>query len=237
MPELLTRNGKMKKSSEYIYNFGIPAYQSTTGLKTCPNAGACAIGCYARSGAYLFSNVAKVFEWRLEQTHRADFEYAIQQEINKKKVKFLRIHDSGDFFHLNYLKKWIRIALANPDVTFYAYTKQVEMVKKARENYYWPNNFIIIFSFGGLQDNLIDITRDRHSLVFPSLYAAKKAGYANASENDAVAFQSKNHKIGLVFHHAKNIENTNWGLTLKSVKKRIDNVPQPIQLTMGVKNE
>ena len=225
----------MKKSSEYIYNFGIPAYISKTGLKTCPNAGACATGCYARSGAYLFSNVAKVFEWRLEQTHRADFEHCIQLEIDKKKVKFLRIHDSGDFFHLDYLKKWMRIADNNPGTHFYAYTKQVEMLKRAMVNYAWPKNFTIIFSFGGLQDALIDITRDRHSLVFPSLYAAKKAGYVNAAVNDAVAFQSKNHRIGLVFHHAKNIENTNWNLTLKSVNKRREAInKKPLQLTMGV---
>jgi hypothetical protein len=34
-----------------------------------------------------------------------------------------RIHVSGDFFSVEYVKKWIEIVTARPDVTFYAYTR------------------------------------------------------------------------------------------------------------------
>lgn len=217
--QLLTQNGKMKKSSEKIWNFGIPAFKSKDGFSTCPKAGACAKGCYAMSGAYMFSNVARAFEWRLEQTFKPEFINMVQLELNIKKVKYLRIHDSGDFYSLEYLMKWIEIMHANPAITFYAYTKQVKMIKDIKLTL--PKNFIVIFSFGGLEDNLINTEIDRHSLVFPSEYALKKAGYVNAANNDAIAFQSINPKIGLVFHHAKNIENTSWGMVLnKQLKKK-----------------
>lgn len=34
-----------------------------------------------------------------------------------------RIHVSGDFFHADYVQKWIEIATKRPDVRFYAYTR------------------------------------------------------------------------------------------------------------------
>ena len=213
MTQLLTQNSKMKKSKEKIWNFGIPAYQSQSGFKTCPNAGACAIGCYARSGAYMFSNVKTAFEYRLEVSQSNTFVCLMQTEIDKKQVKFLRIHDSGDFYDKEYLFKWMSIMHSNPNTLFYAYTKQVKMFKELA--FLFPKNFVYIYSFGGLQDSLIDVTKDRHSMVFPSVYALRKAGYVNTSNEDSPAFKSINHRIGLVFHHTKNIENTSWSAVLK----------------------
>lgn len=76
----------MKRSSSegvHLYNFGIPAFQSSTGIKTCPNAKACVAGCYARSGTYQFSNVAKAFENRLQLTQNKEFSSIIKYEVNK----------------------------------------------------------------------------------------------------------------------------------------------------------
>lgn len=53
MPEYnwLVQNSKIKKmSGPKTFNWGIPAYQSANGFKTCPNAAACAKGCYATMG-------------------------------------------------------------------------------------------------------------------------------------------------------------------------------------------
>lgn len=198
-----------------VLNWTIPAFQSTTGLKTCPMAGVCASGCYARSGTYRFFNTIRAHEAKLELTKKSDFVFKMIEEIehwlSKKSVKQLRIriHDAGDFYSLNYLNKWIAIMhhfIKEDRIKFYAYTKQVEMIKSTR----MPKNFTPIFSFGGKQDHLINVNTDRHSLVFESLDQLEAQGYTNGTLDDLIAPYHSNHRIGLVFHHAKSFENTLW---------------------------
>ena len=64
--ELLTQNSKIKKTSKHfnkrVFNFGIPAYKSNTGKVVCRMADKCIIFCYAKKGAYIWSNVSPAFE-------------------------------------------------------------------------------------------------------------------------------------------------------------------------------
>ena len=216
MTELLSKNSKMSKSglgSAIVYNFGIPAYESkATGIRTCPMAGTCAKGCYANQGSYVWSNVAQAYEWRLQQTLRVEFvedmieAIAVKQRTAKRNGKqlYIRIHDSGDFYNLEYIAKWFLIMNALPEVKFYAYTKMVRMFKGIQLGGRWtiPANFTLIFSFGGLQDSWIDIHTDRHSAIFESESALNEAGYSNAMDDDLIA-TGANHRIGLVYHGAK----------------------------------
>lgn len=216
----LTQNSKIKKmTGQKTFNWGIPAYQSKDGFKTCPNAAACAKGCYATQGAYLFSNVAKVFEARLKLSQSPNFALIINAEIKRRKIERLRIHDSGDFYSAEYLKRWIMIMRVNPNTQFYAYTKAVSMLKQFDEDGLLPSNFTVIYSYGGTEDKLIDRKTDRHSWVFSSEKALIDAGYSDASKNDSVALDS-NPKIGLIYHGTKNIENTDWGKVLNSPTKK-----------------
>ena len=225
---LLSQNSKIKKSfladgrEAVVFNFGIPAFKSQSGEFTCPNASACATGCYARSGAYLFSNVAKKFESRFEATKLDSFGAEIQKDLDSIKKKylgkakiFIRIHDSGDFYSPEYLAKWIKIMLVNADLNFYAYTKMISLFKKS-SGVNSVKNFSYIFSFGGREDHLIKST-DRHSMVFSSTSDLEKHSYADTSSNDLIAL-GENKKIGLVFHHAKNFDNTTWGQILEKQK-------------------
>jgi hypothetical protein len=216
----LTQNSKIKKMSGVkTYNWGIPAYKSASGFKTCPNAAACVKGCYATQGAYVFSNVAAVFERRLKLSQSPEFVSTIDAEIKRRNVKRLRIHDSGDFYSLSYFDAWMWIIERNPQTQFYAYTKRVSLVKGYRAlKRALPSNFTVIYSFGGTEDKLIDVTRDRHSWVFTSVKELKSAGYADAHKNDSVAL-GDNPKIGLVYHGNKSIENTDWLKVKQLVKK------------------
>ena len=134
---------------------------------TCPNAGACAKGCYALAGAYRFSNVAQAFERRLAVTQSNEFIDLMLKEIDANRAERIRIHDSGDFYSEEYLQRWLTIMRARPNVEFYAYTKMITMFKFHAP--YLPKNFTVIYSFGGTQDRLIDVKRDRHSLVFEKI--------------------------------------------------------------------
>jgi hypothetical protein len=193
--QLFTRNSKLKKASAYTVNFGIPA------LKTCPMAKVCKEFCYAAKGAYSWPVVKAAYEWRFQQTRKPQFVPMVLHDLRrKKKLEAVRIHDSGDFYNEDYLNRWLDIAEAMPDKIFYAYTKRIVMLKEYQEWGLVPPNFRIIYSLGGSQDRHINLEKDRHSRIFDSLEELEAAGYSNATEDDTVAWQSDNNKIGLVIH-------------------------------------
>lgn len=194
-------NRKLKQDN--IFTFGIPAGESKTGVVTCPNVGACAAGCYAKQGFYVMPNVAGKQEARLRLALSPDFVDVIDEEIKRRRVKRMRIHDSGDFFSVEYTNRWLEIIRRNPGVTFYAYTKMVRFFK-AREKIL-PKNFHVIFSSGGTQDALINRESDRHSVVFASESALKRARYSNAFHSDRPSLAGKK-RIGLVYHGAPSRE-------------------------------
>ena len=199
---LLTQNSKLKKTSKAlgvrVFNFGIPAYKSASGKLTCPFADECVKFCYARKGAYIWSNVKPAFEKRYELSKTDQFVGAMYNEIVKKKPDYVRVHDSGDYYSKAYLKKWIDIALLFPEVKFYSYTNSVLMLKAAD----LPSNFDIIFSDSGKQRNHINAIHDRHTKIFKSEADLEEAGYANASKVDLYATKwfNNTNKVGLVFH-------------------------------------
>ncbi len=108
--------------------------------------------------------------------------------------KAVRIHDAGDFFNADYLQLWIDLAEEYEDIMFYAYTKEVAMLKQA----VLPTNFRVIFSYGGKQDDMIDRQTDRHADVFPTIEALLEAKYYDQSDNDLLAVCAPNNKIGIV---------------------------------------
>jgi hypothetical protein len=221
MSQLLVQNAKMKKSSKNgitVVNWTLPAFQSETGFKTCPMAGACVSGCYARSGTYRFKSSVSAHNWKLELSQSDTFVGTMIAEIElwlkKRSVDHLklRIHDAGDFYSVSYLDKWIAIMShfeSNPRVSFYAYTKMVQMFQTEKPRL--PSNFRAIFSFGGKQDNLIQIETDFHARVFETVEALEAAAYQNGTDDDMVAAIGVSNRVGLVYHGAKSYQNTTWG--------------------------
>lgn len=207
MKNLISQNSKLKKTSKElkvrVFNFGITAYKTSKNKVVCPFADGCIKFCYAQKGAYIWSNVAKVFEQRYLATKKDNFIDEMTKELTEKKVDFLRVHDSGDFYSFEYLLKWFEIASINKDVKFYAYTNSIEMVKRAKVKNLIPSNFDFIFSDSGKQKNLIDVNKDRHTKIFNSIDELKSANYIDASKIDLFAtkyFNPNNKNVGLVFH-------------------------------------
>jgi hypothetical protein len=199
---LLTQNSKIKKTSKHfgvkLMNFGIPAYKSASGKLTCPMADACVKFCYAKKGAYIWSNVQPAFEARYQLSKTDKFVDAVNDEIRRKKPDYVRVHDSGDYYSRAYLNKWIAVAIHNPNVRFYSYTNMIDLIKKTD----LPDNYDIIFSDSGKQKHLIDETNDRHTKIFASSSDLNTAGYVDSSDYDlnATKWYSKSKKVGLIFH-------------------------------------
>ena len=133
-------------------------------------------------------------KYKISKTN--DFIPLMNEEIKKKKATHIRIHDSGDFYSIAYLNKWVQIAKDNTSVIFYAYTKSIKFFIDGLK---LPKNLKIIFSEGSKTDNLINTAKHRHARIFKSKELLNAAGYIDASSNDLKAITS-NKRVGLVYH-------------------------------------
>ncbi len=189
--KLLTQNSNLRRDG--ILNWTLPAWAGRLAdgrtYNTCPSAGICAKVCYARAGSYRFSNVL--------ERHERNLAYVLDDlpgwteqmiaEIGRKRGPVIvRIHDAGDFFADAYTQAWITVMAACPDARFYAYTKEVDRIRRLIEPDP-PPNFKWVFSYGGRQDGLLDELGDRVCDVFPDVDALQAAGYHDQAASDLLA--------------------------------------------------
>ncbi len=199
--ELLRQNSKLKKSSKNgvrIVQWSLPAYKVRqgphAGAVVCPMAGSCgkAGGCYAQQGAYVWKSAKDSHTKNYELSLSNEFQDSMQDDVRRHKNRaskkneklVVRIHDAGDFYSLDYIRKWCEVMVANPDVQFYAYTKMVRLLKGLAPTL--PSNFTVIYSEGGMQDSHIDVKVDRHSRVFSTEQELLDAGDDHAMLEFAV---------------------------------------------------
>lgn len=194
-----SNTSKLKK--EGIVSFSIPAYKSKKlNFITCPNSGYCKSLCYALQGRYLFKNVINAREYNLKVSLQANFVNLAIKDLKRLKAKYIRLHDSGDFYSQKYLNNWFKIASNFPDKIFYAYTKSNNL-----DFSNLPSNFKIIFSYGSKSDNKIDTSKP-HALIFKSKEQLEQANYIDCTNSDLLAINSV--KIGLIYHGSKKLNDT-----------------------------
>ena len=104
---------------------------------TCPYATEhCKKACYACKAERVYPGCKAAREKNLERSKKDSFVndmiYTIETEINTKKFEnkkiIFRIHESGDFYNLEYTQKWVEIAKHfenNKNIIFVAYTKSI----------------------------------------------------------------------------------------------------------------
>ncbi len=82
--------------------------------------------CYAQNGKYFYSSVLigqiKRLYAFLSNTNR--FIVSCINQINNSKYKYVRLHDSGDFFSVKYAQTWHRIAKECDKKKFFVPTKK-----------------------------------------------------------------------------------------------------------------
>lgn len=221
----LTQNSELRRIG--VWNWTLPAFVVTLTngrrFNACPNAGPCARVCYARFGTYQFGNVRarhlanleRVLDdptgWRDEVIAELDLP-AFRKPRDRSTLDHdpsdawlhdwvgrggaaVRVHDAGDFFAEWYLELWLEIAASHPSVLFYAYTKEVQMMLDNQARL--PENFRVVFSYGGLQDHLIDRTQHRHADVFPDVSQLSASDYTDQSKSDLIAVCAPTTRIGI----------------------------------------
>ncbi len=108
-------NAKIDKS---VLLFSIPP------IKTCLNCKDCAKNCYANKAYRLYPTVKAAWDRNLEISKDSKlFIELISQQIETSKKAYVRVHQSGDFYSVEYINAWYEIAKKHSGVMFWTYTK------------------------------------------------------------------------------------------------------------------
>jgi hypothetical protein len=131
------------------------------------------------------------------------------QEYRTKNTKLVRIHESGDFFSGAYLDAWIEVAIRNPDLKFYCYSKSLQLFL----NFNLPANFYFTASYGGKWDHLIDAGLfKRYAKVFMTEGDANAAGL-EVDHDDSHCFGDK--PFALLVHGTQP-KGSLWGKAIRA---------------------
>lgn len=107
-------------------------------VKTCPFCTpSCEKSCYARKAERVYPQVLPSREQNYNDSLESDFVsnmiYTIEKHLNSKafngRKAIFRIHESGDFYNVEYTRKWIEIVKHfehDTRITFLVYTKSLE---------------------------------------------------------------------------------------------------------------
>lgn len=162
------------KLSNSITTFSIPAGYTCPFAKECHSKANrltgkvvdgkhCQFRCFAASQEALYSNVRKQrwynFELLKENKTVENIGQLIQSSIPNN-TSIIRIHVSGDYFSETYFLAWLNVAINNPRIIFYGYTKALPYLVKYKKVI--PSNFRLTASKGGTHDHLIK----KHNLKF-----------------------------------------------------------------------
>ncbi|GAA4849853.1 GP88 family protein [Saccharopolyspora rosea] len=189
---LLTQNRELRAIG--VYNWTLPAWAGRLPdgrtYNTCPSAGICREVCYARHGTYLWPVVRAKHQANLQFVldDLRGWERAMCAELAAAKFdgRWVRVHDSGDFFSDAYTRSWLAIMRSRPNVNFYCYTKEIERFRRLVEPSP-PDNFVWVYSYGGTQDSTIDPSTDRIADVFPDEESIAVAGWSSQEASDLLA--------------------------------------------------
>ena len=136
----------IKQALPYIVSLSKPGKMETFGYSTsaldCKQGGKLNLvegsvchNCYARKGRYVYSDVKRCLDRRLDKIKNEPYWMdAMVYILNHKKIKnkpltIFRWHDSGDLQSMEHFRKIIEIAKMTPQITHWLPTKEVKLMK------------------------------------------------------------------------------------------------------------
>lgn len=157
--------------------------------------------CFSASQEVQYTNVYNLRNDNFQELRHMsedDMYNAINQSLPSD-AGIVRIHVAGDFFNRFYMSAWIRVALMNPNVLFYAYTKSLRYWLELQES--MPLNLVLTASRGGREDYLIDQHNLREAVVVFSEEQAAKLGLEIDHDDSHAARPSlRNQSFALLIH-------------------------------------
>lgn len=169
VPRLTVTRGNRKISS-------LCAIFSVFPPVTCPRAGVCLLFCYYfKVLKGLRGVVLAAVESNFQATLRDDFVDRMVAELQKLQDKYgilaVRLHDGGDLYSQSYIQKCVEIAKRLPYLVFFCFTKSLHLDLAPLEQL---PNFVLIKSFGGLDDDKINTSTDNYAVVAADVNEAKR---------------------------------------------------------------
>ena len=135
----LSKPGKMPG-----FAYSTPAHECKTGTKLRAVKGSVCANCYAyERGRYRFQNVKDAQYKRFAALKHPLWAPAMALQINSKKVKYFRWHDSGDVQNLDHLNKIFEVCKLTPDVKHWLPTREAWTKDHLASK---PDNLVIRFS-------------------------------------------------------------------------------------------
>ena len=136
--------GSLSKPSKMPgWAYGIPAKECKTGSKLRQVKNSTCEKCYAMKGCYVFKVVQEAQYKRLAATRHPLWVRAMAAQINSKKSKYFRWHDSGDVQDLKHLAKIFKVCKLTPDVQHWMPTREAWVKPYLARA---PKNLLIRFS-------------------------------------------------------------------------------------------
>ena len=157
------------------------------------------------------NNLATVVDYlRVGVDHAAEQISVALNHFKTRNTKLVRIHESGDFFSLDYLQAWVKVAQMNPNLKVYCYSKSLEFFI----NQELPENFYLTASYGGKFDYMIDQGLfTRYAKVFMTEADANHAGL-EVDHDDSHCFGDR--PFALLVHGTQP-KGSDWG---KAIRQR-----------------
>lgn len=206
--QILGYNEKMKITEAEHPELMLRCFSLPACATCCPNAGKCKEGCYAKKGRMACPTAKNAYYENYDMVKDGSLWKQLDAEITilecraerEKKQLRIRVHDSGDFFSVEYTNRWMDVMRNHPNVVFYAYTKMVNMFKYD-DVIDMANNFHYVFSYGGTEDEDIK-DYDRKAIVI-SEDMEVPTGFVDGSHDDYYASEPSYDKIALYYHGPK----------------------------------
>lgn len=138
------------------------------------------------------------------------------QKTATRDTTLVRIHESGDFYSADYFAMWMHVARLLPELTFYAYSKNLPMILEYGMDMI-PQNFYLTASYGGKFDSLIDDGHfPRYSVVVKNDAEAESLGL-EVDHDDSHCY-TQNGPFALLVH-GNQPAGTEWRKAITERKK------------------
>ena len=159
--------------------------------------------CFSASQEVQYTNVYNSRKHNFDLLRNLDYDEMVEliHDSLPKDAGIVRIHVAGDFFSRDYMHAWYTVALLNPRILFYAYTKSLRFWVGGISEFPEIWNFVLTASYGGRDDHMIDQFNLRSAKVVFSEAEAEELGLAIDHDDSHAAKPSlRDDSFALLIH-------------------------------------